>query len=114
MKMKLGIIEHIDSAHFLPEHITCGVAHGHTYKIEIVIEGEKTETGMIMDFYDIKKKVKMVLKHYDHKLLNDILDFPSAENLCEHIYNNLKTHLNFALSVKVWEGVGKWCEVSDW
>ena len=104
MKMKLGIIDHIDSAHYLPQHKTCGIVHGHTYKVEIVIEGEKSENGMVMDFYDIKRIVKEVLKEYDHRLLNDILEFPSVENLCEHMHRNLSSKLNFPLSVKVWEG----------
>ncbi|WP_321418684.1 6-carboxytetrahydropterin synthase QueD [uncultured Methanomethylovorans sp.] len=111
MKMKLGIIDHIDSAHYLPQHKKCGIVHGHTYKVEIVIEGEKSENGMVMDFYDIKRIVKEVLKEYDHRLLNDILEFPSVENLCEHMHRNLSSKLNFPLSVKVWEGEGKWCEV---
>lgn len=113
VKMKLGIIEHIDSAHYLPEHVTCGIVHGHTYKVEIVIEGEKSKAGMIIDFYDIKKIVKAVLNNYDHKLLNDFLEFPSVENLCEHMYSSLKAELDFPLSVKIWEGVGKWCEIAD-
>nr|WP_321498974.1 6-carboxytetrahydropterin synthase QueD [uncultured Methanolobus sp.] len=114
MKMRLGIVDYIDSAHYLPGHETCGIVHGHTYKTEIVIEGEKKETGMVMDFYEIKKVIKEVLKEYDHVLLNDILDFPSVENLCEHVHAKLSSRLDFPLSVKMWEGNGKWCEVSTW
>jgi 6-pyruvoyltetrahydropterin/6-carboxytetrahydropterin synthase len=112
MKMRLGIVDYIDSAHYLPGHETCGIVHGHTYKTEIVIEGEKKETGMVMDFYEIKKVIKEVLKEYDHVLLNDILEFPSVENLCEHVCEKLSSRLDFPLSVKMWEGNGKWCEVS--
>ena len=65
MKMKLGIIDYIDSAHYLPGHGKCGKVHGHTYKVEIVIEGDKKESGMVMDFYDIKKIVKEVMAEYD-------------------------------------------------
>ena len=111
-KMRLGIIEYIDSAHYLPEHETCGIVHGHTYKIEIVLEGEKQENGMVMDFYEIKKGVREILKKYDHKLLNDILTFPSAENMCEQIHADLSEKLGYPLSVKVWEGHGKWCELN--
>lgn len=111
-KMRLGIIEYIDSAHYLPEHETCGIVHGHTYKIEIVLEGEKQENGMVMDFYEIKKGVRETLKKYDHKLLNDILLFPSAENMCEQIHADLSEKLGYPLSVKVWEGHGKWCELN--
>ncbi len=112
MKMKLGIIDYIDSAHYLPGHETCGIVHGHTYKTEVVIEGEKKETGMVMDFYEIKKVIKEVLKEYDHVLLNNIMEFPSVENLCEHVHTKLSSRLDFPLSVKMWEGEGKWCEVS--
>ncbi|AEH61407.1 6-pyruvoyl tetrahydropterin synthase and hypothetical protein [Methanosalsum zhilinae DSM 4017] len=112
-KMKLGIIEHIDSAHYLPAHDSCGIVHGHTYRVEVVIEGEKKESGMVMDFYDMKKKIKDILSTYDHVLLNDILDYPSAENICEHIHSKLSNELGYPLSVKVWEGHNKWCELSS-
>lgn len=112
-KMKLGIIEYIDSAHYLPGHKTCGIVHGHTYKVEVVIEGEKKENGMVMDFYDIKTVIRNVLKEYDHKLINDIIPYPSAENICEHICSKLSTRLDFPLTVRVWEGEGKWCEIAS-
>ena len=51
--MKLGIIEYIDCAHFLPGHHKCGALHGHTYRVEVTIEGEN-KTGMIVDFGDLK------------------------------------------------------------
>ncbi|MCD4703040.1 MAG: 6-carboxytetrahydropterin synthase QueD [Methanosarcinaceae archaeon] len=111
-KMRLGIIEYIDSAHYLPEHKTCGIVHGHTYKVEVVLQGEKKENGMVMDFYDIKTIVKNTLAEYDHRLLNDILEFPSAENICEQIHNQLSEQIPLPLSVRVWEGHGKWCEIN--
>jgi 6-pyruvoyltetrahydropterin/6-carboxytetrahydropterin synthase len=112
MKMKLGIIDYIDSAHYLPGHGKCGKVHGHTYKVEIVIEGDKKESGMVMDFYDIKKIVKEVMAEYDHVMLNDILEYPSVENLCEHVHARLSARLRFPVSLKIWEGQGKWCEIS--
>ncbi|TDI89346.1 MAG: 6-carboxytetrahydropterin synthase QueD, partial [Caldithrix sp.] len=47
--MKLGTTHYIDCAHFLPGHPKCGQLHGHTYKVEVVIEGENKD-GMIIDF----------------------------------------------------------------
>ena len=55
--MKLGITEYIDCAHHLPGHSKCGRLHGHTYTIDVVIEGEK-KGGMIVDFADLKTAVK--------------------------------------------------------
>jgi len=46
-KMRLGVIDYIDSAHYLPGHGKCGRVHGHTYKIEVIIEGEVRENGMV-------------------------------------------------------------------
>ena len=39
--MKLGITEYIDCAHYLPSHDKCGRLHGHTYTMDVIIEGEK-------------------------------------------------------------------------
>ncbi|HMK47309.1 MAG TPA: 6-carboxytetrahydropterin synthase QueD [Methanocella sp.] len=111
--MRLGVIEYIDSAHFLPGHETCGCMHGHTYKVELIIKGEKKETGMVMDFYDLKKALRKTLADYDHRCLNDIIEFPSVENLCESVYNRLKAEIPFPFVLKMWEGKGKWCEIGD-
>src|SRR2546425_1278148 len=38
--MKLGVTEYIDCAHHLPGHERCGSLHGHTYQVDVFIEGE--------------------------------------------------------------------------
>lgn len=111
--MRLGIIDYIDSAHYLPGHGKCGKLHGHTYKIEVLVEGEIQENGMVIDFYDLKKGIKEALKEYDHILLNDLIEFPSCECLCLHIHSKLLKMFVFSLKVKVWEGEGKWCEMDN-
>jgi len=85
--MRLGVVEYMDAAHYLPGHETCGKMHGHTYRVELVVEGEKGETGMVMDFYEMKSILKKALAEYDHRCLNEVVDYPSVENLCEAIYN---------------------------
>ncbi|MDD3042498.1 MAG: 6-carboxytetrahydropterin synthase QueD [Methanosarcinaceae archaeon] len=112
-KMRLGIIDYIDSAHYLPGHGKCGRVHGHTYKIEVVIEGEVQENGMVIDFYDLKKGVKETLEEYDHRLLNDLIEFPSSEHLCQQVHVHLFEKFGFPLKVRVWEGEGKWCELDN-
>jgi len=108
--MKLGTVHYIDCAHFLPGHPKCGTLHGHTYKVEVVIEGE-TKDGMILDFADMKKSVNKVLKDYDHTSLNDVLDYPTVENICEMLHKRLGDELNFPFTIRVWEGDGKWAEL---
>jgi 6-pyruvoyltetrahydropterin/6-carboxytetrahydropterin synthase len=111
--MRLGVIEYIDSAHYLPGHETCGQMHGHTYKVELIIEGEKKESGMVMDFYDMKSMLKKVLSEYDHRCLNDLVPFPSVENICESAYNQLKKEIPYPFVLRMWEGQNKWCEIGD-
>ena len=108
--MKLGVTEYIDCAHFLPGHSKCGALHGHTYKVEIIVEGQIKE-GMIIDFADLKQAVREVLAHYDHRNWNDVLDYPSVENICELLSSKLKERLRLPFTLRVWEGHGKWAEI---
>ena len=108
--MKIGILEHIDCAHFLPAHPKCGILHGHTYRIEVTIEGPKRE-GMVLDFGDLKQIVRSTLAEYDHRNWNDFISYPSVENICELLHEKLASRLAFAFTLRVWEGEGKWAEL---
>ncbi len=110
--MRIGVEDHFDSSHYLPDHDNCSSPHGHTYKVEVVLEGKK-QKGMVQDFIAVKAVVQSVLKKYDHVLLNNILKYPSCENISESIYQDLKKKLPLLFSVKVWEGEGKWAEYSE-
>ena len=108
--MKLGVTEYIDCAHFLPNHPKCGSLHGHTYKVEIVIEGQ-TKNGMVVDFADLKQSLREVLGQYDHRNFNDFLEYPSVENICELLSIKIREKISFAFTLRVWEGNGKWAEI---
>ena len=108
--MRIGITEYMDCAHFLPDHTKCGRLHGHTYKVEVVIEGDKSG-GMVVDFSDLKAETRKVLQEYDHRSWNDVLDYPSVENICELLARQLKQRLDFPFVIRVWEGHGKWAEI---
>jgi 6-pyruvoyltetrahydropterin/6-carboxytetrahydropterin synthase len=109
--MKIGLIETIDSAHHLPGHETCGKPHGHTYTVELVLEGESKD-GMIMDFKEARNKAKEILKKFDHVVLNDLIKYPSCENICETLFKEIKAQLPMLVSLKLWEGKNKWAEMS--
>ncbi|MFQ5604413.1 MAG: 6-pyruvoyl tetrahydropterin synthase family protein [bacterium] len=108
--MKLGTTHYIDCAHYLPGHAKCGQMHGHTYKIEIIIEGENKD-GMVLDFSNMKTAVNDLLAKYDHKSLNDFLEYPSVENICEMLQKELSKQLPFPFTLRIWEGEGKWAEL---
>ena len=109
--MRLGITDFIDCAHHLPGHPKCGQLHGHTYKVEVIIEGQTRPGGMVVDFTDLKARARDVLARYDHKDWNDFLEFPSVENICELLASQLRERIPFPMVIRVWEGNGKWAEM---
>jgi 6-pyruvoyltetrahydropterin/6-carboxytetrahydropterin synthase len=110
--MKVCVIDHFDSMHLLPGHPKCGVPHGHTYRLEVVAEGPVVN-GMVIDFSDLKGGMREILKGFDHTNLNLLLEMPSCENICLEILRRLKTRISHRLTVRVWEGDGKWAECSE-
>jgi 6-pyruvoyltetrahydropterin/6-carboxytetrahydropterin synthase len=111
--MRLGITEFIDCAHFLPGHVKCGRLHGHTYKVEVVVEGETRAGGMVVDFSELRAQVRSVLEEYDHHNWNDFLESPTVETICELLARRLGERLSFAFTIRVWEGQGKWAETDS-
>lgn len=116
--MKLGLIEEFDAAHSLPGYEgKCANLHGHTYRVEMVIEGPVGEDGFVMDFYRLKNILKAALQDLDHRCLNDLLPNPTAENIAEMISKSLKRDLEktslHLVSLKLWEGKNKWVLIEE-
>ncbi len=57
------------SAHFIPEYEKCGRLHGHTYAIHAVVEGERDEMGIIIDFSLLKDTLRDIADELDHYML---------------------------------------------
>lgn len=111
--MKLGITDNVDCAHFLPGHPKCGRLHGHTYKVEVVIEAPAPAGGMIVDFAELKAKTRQVLEQYDHRNWNDTLEYPSVENICSLLCTGLRAKIEFPFVLRVYEGALKWAEMDS-
>ena len=107
--MRLGVTDTIDCAHTLPGHPKCGQLHGHTYRVEVVVEGEMKD-GMVLDFADLKARLRTVLARYDHRHLNDFMDLPTVENICERLAGEVAERVPIPFSLRVYEGHGKWAE----
>ena len=105
-----------EAAHRLPrvpEGHRCGRVHGHTYRVELVCEGEiNEETGWLIDFGEIKAAFAPVLDRLDHQYLNDIdgLENPTAENLARWIWVRLRPNLRELAQVNVIETPEARCE----
>jgi len=71
------------AAHSLPDYEgACANLHGHTYVLEVALQGPVGEDGFVVDFGVMKSRIEMkVIDHLDHRFLNEILPNPTAENL---------------------------------
>lgn len=94
----------------------CENIHGHNYKVEVTVEGEQLdETGLLVDFGQLKAWLRAVAERLDHRLLNQVDPFdvinPTAENLARYFYQQIDGALRQhapghglrVSRVKVWE-----------
>lgn len=88
----------------------CENLHGHNWKVEAYLKGDSLdETGMLVDFSVLKKRLKEILDTLDHKYLNDEVVFfrsnnPTSENIAKYIFTEMKeTFGSLTDRVVVWE-----------
>jgi 6-pyruvoyltetrahydropterin/6-carboxytetrahydropterin synthase len=85
----------IEAAHRLPrmpEDHKCFRLHGHSFRIELWIEGEPDEqTGMLVDFFDLDRAFQPFFDQLDHHYLNEIegLENPTSENLSRWLWERV-------------------------
>lgn len=85
-----------EAAHRLP-HVPpghkCSRLHGHSFRVEVHVSGELTEsTGWVVDFADIRTAFEPLHRILDHNFLNDVegLENPTSENLARWIWLGLR------------------------
>ncbi len=105
----------LEAAHRLPNvppgH-KCARLHGHSFRVELKVEGEPGEqTGWIMDFGDVKAAFQPIYDRLDHHYLNHIpaLDNPTREPLAISNWDELKPALPQLSEVTVHETCTSGC-----
>ena len=74
----------------------CRKMHGHSFKLEISVEGEADpNTGWFYDHAEISRAMKPLLAVLDHGYLNEIpgLENPTIENMCVWFWEKLSPQL---------------------
>jgi len=126
-----------EMGHRLPNHDgECRNLHGHSYRMVVEVEGDVSpDSGMVIDFADIKAKVKPLLSELDHAFLcqeddrevRDLLErmdlkrvmipVPSTvENICGLFVERLRpafaseSRVN-AFTVRIWETASSVAEI---
>lgn len=108
----------IDASHVIPGHPgKCARLHGHTYRFEVWISGPVGESGMLVDFYD----VKALIDEWDHRHLNDVVSFvPTAELLAADMQRRILELARdragedaglVGVLVRLWETPASWAQV---
>lgn len=114
-----------DSAHMLSNYSgKCQNLHGHTYKLQVTVEGpivtEGNEKGMVTDFNNLKRVIDSVTECFDHAIIfsddhlrgeaeNALLEWartydmsyiilPDAKSTSEYIASYIKAQIEAAYS----------------
>jgi 6-pyruvoyltetrahydropterin/6-carboxytetrahydropterin synthase len=109
MHVRLAKSFGFEAAHWLPtfpEGHKCRRMHGHSFKVEIIVEGDvEPEKGFLIDYGDIKRAVAPLEDRLDHRVLNEIegLENPTSEVIAAWIWNELAPHLPLLSEVIVHE-----------
>jgi 6-pyruvoyltetrahydropterin/6-carboxytetrahydropterin synthase len=116
MKVRLSKLFHFEAAHDLPTFPPghkCQRLHGHSFRFDVIVEGEVDEKlGYLIDYGEIKRLVEPLVTRLDHHYLNQIegLSNPTSENLARWIWRELKPNLPLLHSIIVHETCTSRCE----
>lgn len=80
----------------LPGDHKCKMMHGHSFKLEIVVEGEVDPAiGWVYDHAQISRAMKPLLDQLDHSYLNEIegLENPTIELMGAWFWRKLEPSL---------------------
>ena len=103
-----------EAAHQLPWHPgKCQRLHGHSYRLEVTVEGPIGDQGIVVDFSDIRRVVEReVIARFDHQYLNDLLENPTAELLAHEIWKSVEAADLAVSHIRLWETSDSWVDVS--
>jgi 6-pyruvoyltetrahydropterin/6-carboxytetrahydropterin synthase len=96
---EITVEESFSAAQWLRGHRgKCEHVHGHNYRVRVSLEGERLdEAGLLMDFAEVRRRLREAIEPLDHRLLNEVPPFdtlnPTAENLAKYLYEELSRRL---------------------
>ncbi len=104
-----------EAAHRLPhvpEGHQCGRMHGHSYVVELRLEGRlDPRQGWVRDFGEVSAAFRPLLERLDHAMLNDLpgLENPTCENLARWMWRALRPALPELREILVRETASAGC-----
>lgn len=116
MQVRLTKTFGFEAAHDLPTFPAahkCRRLHGHSFRFDLIVEGQvEEEKGYLIDYGDIKKAAEPIVGQLDHHYLNEIpgLSNPTSENLARWLWDAIKPILPQLAAVVVHETCTSACE----
>jgi len=86
-----------EAAHTLPQFPQI---HGHSYSVEVSCAGEALD-GYVMPEEAFAANIERVRLLLDHRMLNELIEVPTSENIARFIWHALEDTLQLT-QVKVW------------
>jgi len=94
---RLRVCSDFSSSHQLRHYEgKCENMHGHNFSVEVDVVGDRLgpKLGLLMDFKELKRLLKIVTEELDHKHLNDLPAFadqnPSSELLAQYVFRRMR------------------------
>ncbi|NJF24582.1 6-carboxytetrahydropterin synthase [Thermococcus sp. Bubb.Bath] len=106
--MKSRVVERFkfEAAHAVIINGQAEEIHGHTFRVEIAVEGP-LKNGYVIDFLELRAIVDRIIEKLDHRNLNSLFENPTTENVALWIAEEVKKRLPEDVRLKrivLWEG----------
>ena len=103
-----------EAAHRLDWHPgKCRNLHGHSYRLDVSVEGPLDAHGVVLDFDTLQDVVRtQVVDRWDHRYLNEVLDNPTAELLAQRAWELLTDAGLDIAALRLWETTDSWVDLT--
>lgn len=103
-----------EAAHRLDWHPgKCRNLHGHSYRLDVSVEGPLDTNGVVLDFDTLHEIVRtQVIDVWDHRDLNEVLDNPTAELLAQLAWQLLTDAGLDLAALRLWETGDSWVDLT--
>lgn len=102
-----------EAAHRLAWHPgRCRNLHGHSYRLDVSVEGPLDTNGVVLDFDTLQAVVRaQVIDVWDHRDLNEVLENPTAEMLAQRAWQLLTDAGLDLAALRLWETGDSWVDL---
>ncbi len=116
IRVRLAKSFSFEAAHWLPtfpEGHKCRRMHGHSFRVEVIVEGAVDPAkGYLVDYGELKRMVGPVIDELDHRCLNDLpgLANPTSEMIAAYLWHRLVESVPHLAEIVVHETCSARCE----